>query len=166
MRIVVQRVDRASVEVAGQRIAAIDQGLLLLVGIAPNDEAIDCGQVARKVTGLRIFQDADGKMNRSVVDVGGAILAVSQFTLYGDTRKGRRPSFVGAARPEVAEPLFDRLVNAIRDAGVPTQTGQFGAMMDVELVNAGPVTLIVEMTGTSENVSDLEDVPDLEAEPD
>ena len=145
MRIVVQRVDRASVDVDGERIAEMGPGLLLLVGVAPTDDAIDLSAMAAKIAHLRIFRDNEGKMNRSVLETGGEILAVSQFTLYGNTRKGRRPSFVGAARPEIAEPLFDRFVEALRGEGVPTQTGRFGAMMDVELLNAGPVTLIVEM---------------------
>ena len=150
MRIVAQRVDRASVDAGGERIAEIGPGLLLLVGVAPTDGAVDLSSVAAKVAHLRIFRDNEGKMNRSVLDTGGEILAVSQFTLYGDTRKGRRPSFIGAARPEIAEPLFDRFVAALRAEGVPTQTGRFGAMMDVELVNAGPVTLIVEMDADSD----------------
>jgi len=145
VRIVIQRVDRASVDVDGDRIAEIGSGLLLLVGIAPTDGGVDLSAAASKVANLRIFKDDEGKMNRSVLDRGGEILAVSQFTLYGDTRKGRRPSFIGAARPEVAEPLFDRFVDALRAEGVSVQTGRFGAMMDVELVNSGPVTLIVEM---------------------
>jgi len=145
MRIVAQRVARASVDVDGTRIAEIECGLLLLVGIAATDVGIDLDQVARKIVTLRVFADDDGKMNRSLLDVGGAVLAVSQFTLYGDTRKGRRPSFVGAASPEVAEPLFDRLVAAIAGQGVPIQTGRFGAKMVVELTNDGPVTLIVEV---------------------
>jgi len=147
VRIVVQRVRHASVDVDGERIAEIGPGLLLLVGVAPADAALDLSTVAKKIVTLRIFRDEDGKMNRSVLDVGGDILAVSQFTLYGDTRKGRRPSFVGAARPEVAEPLFERFVEALRAEGVPTQMGRFGSMMDVELLNDGPVTVLVELEG-------------------
>lgn len=145
MRIVVQRVRRASVDVEGARIAEIGPGLLLLVGIAPDDVEADLKRLAVKISTLRIFADVDGKMNRSVLDVVGEVLAVSQFTLYGDTRKGRRPSYVGAAPPEVAEPLFDRLVEAIADEGIPVQTGRFGAKMAVELTNDGPVTLVLEV---------------------
>ncbi|MGB2982990.1 MAG: D-aminoacyl-tRNA deacylase [Candidatus Bipolaricaulia bacterium] len=145
MRVVVQRVRRAAVDVEGRRIAEIEHGLLLLVGIAPEDGTIDLARLARKITTLRVFEDEEGKMNRSVLDSGGEILAVSQFTLYGDTRKGRRPSFVGAAPPDVAQPLFDKLVTAIEEEGVPIQTGRFGAKMAVELVNSGPVTLILEV---------------------
>jgi len=145
MRLVVQRVGRASVDVAGERIAEIGRGLLLLVGIASGDEDIDFRRAADKVVHLRIFQDDEGRMNRSVVDVGGRILAVSQFTLYGDTRKGRRPSFVGAAAPEVAKPLFDRFVDALRVEGVDVEVGRFGAKMAVELLNDGPVTLVIDV---------------------
>jgi D-tyrosyl-tRNA(Tyr) deacylase len=145
VRIVVQRVRRASVDVEGARIAEIGLGLLLLVGIAAEDAEVDLKRLAVKITTLRIFADVDGKMNRSVLDVGGEVLAVSQFTLYGDTRKGRRPSYAGAAPPEVAQPLFDRLVEAIAGEGVPVQTGRFGATMAVELTNDGPVTLVIEV---------------------
>jgi len=145
MRLVVQRVRRASVEVDGDRIAEIERGLLLLVGIAPEDAGVDLVKAASKIVDLRIFEDDAGKMNRSLRDVGGRLLAVSQFTLYGDTRKGRRPSFVGVARPEVAEPLFDAFVEAIRGQGVRVETGRFGAKMAVDLVNDGPVTLVIEV---------------------
>ena len=145
MRLVVQRVRRASVDVVGERIAEIDCGLLLLIGIAPEDVDVDLRKAASKVVDLRIFTDDEGKMNRSLRDVGGKVLAVSQFTLYGDTRKGRRPSFVGAAAPEIAEPLFDAFVDAIRGQGVEVETGRFGAKMAVELVNDGPVTLLIEV---------------------
>jgi len=145
VRIVVQRVTRASVDVDELRIAEIDCGLLLLVGIAAADAGIDLDKVAHKIVTLRVFADAEGKMNRSLLDVGGTVLAVSQFTLYGETRKGRRPSFVDAAPPEIAEPLFDRFVAAIAGQGVPVQTGRFGAKMAVELTNDGPVTLILEV---------------------
>lgn len=150
MRIVLQRVRRASVDVDGERIAEIGRGLLLLVGIASEDAGVDPARVARKVANLRVFPDGDGVMNRSLLDDGGEILAVSQFTLYGDTRKGRRPSYAEAARPEVAEPLFDRFVEALRAEGISTQTGRFGAKMAVELTNDGPVTLILEVEGTAE----------------
>ncbi len=149
MRLVVQRVRRASVDVDGDRIAEIGRGLLLLVGIAPEDADVDLRKTAGKIVDLRIFEDDAGKMNRSLRDVGGQLLAVSQFTLYGDTRKGRRPSFVGAAAPEVAEPLFDALVDAIRAQGVRVETGRFGAKMAVELVNDGPVTLLIEVESPS-----------------
>ena len=145
MRLVVQRVRRASVDVVGERIAEIDCGLLLLIGIAPEDVDVDLRKAASRVVDLRIFTDHEGKMNRSLRDVGGKVLAVSQFTLYGDTRKGRRPSFVGAAAPEIAEPLFDAFVDAIRGQGVEVETGRFGAKMAVELVNDGPVTLLIEV---------------------
>ncbi len=145
MRIVVQRVRRASVDVEGARVAEIGPGLLLLVGIAAEDVEADLKRLAVKITTLRIFADVDGKMNRSVLDVGGEVLAVSQFTLYGDTGKGRRPSYAGAAPPEVAKPLFDRLVEAIAREGIPVQTGRFGANMAVELTNDGPVTLVLEV---------------------
>jgi D-tyrosyl-tRNA(Tyr) deacylase len=151
VRIVLQRVDRASVEVDGERIAEIGRGLLLLVGVAPTDGSVDLARLARKIVSLRVFPDAEGAMNRSLVDEAGSILAVSQFTLYGDAHKGRRPSYAGAARPEMAEPLFDRLVAALRAEGVPTKTGRFGAKMSVELVNDGPVTLMLEVEGTRES---------------
>jgi len=145
MRLVVQRVDRAAVDVAGERIAEIDRGLLVLVGIAPEDVGVDLDRAARKVVELRIFEDAEGRMNCSLQEIEGAILVVSQFTLYADTRKGRRPSFMGAAPPEIAKPLFDGLVTALRAQGVCVDTGCFGAKMDIELVNAGPVTLVIEV---------------------
>jgi len=145
MRVVVQRVKRASVDVVGERVAAIGPGLLLLVGFAPEDTEVDLARIGRKVVDLRIFEDDEGKMNRSLCDVGGDILAVSQFTLYGDTRKGRRPSFAGAALPEVAEPLFERFAEAIRSQGVRVETGRFGAKMAVELVNDGPVTFVLQV---------------------
>jgi len=145
MRLVVQRVRRASVDVGGRRIAEIERGLLLLVGIAPEDAGVDLEKAAGKIVDLRIFEDDAGKMNRSLRDVEGQLLVVSQFTLYGDTRKGRRPSFVGAAPPGIAEPLFDAFVDAMRGRGVHVETGRFGAKMAVELVNDGPVTLLIEV---------------------
>jgi D-tyrosyl-tRNA(Tyr) deacylase len=144
MRAVVQRVSRAGVSVGGEVVGAIDRGLLVLLGVAPTDTGADARWLADKVAGLRIFNDADGKMNLSVQDVEGSVLVVSQFTLYGDCRKGRRPSFIGAAPPELAEPLYGAFVNAFRALGLPTATGRFGAMMQVELVNDGPVTLLIE----------------------
>jgi len=146
MRAVVQRVSRASVAVDREVIGRIEHGLLVLLGVAPTDTVEQARWLADKIVGLRIFNDADGKMNLALTDVGGAVLVVSQFTLYGDCRKGRRPSFVGAAPPELAVPLYEEFVNAVRALGTPTATGRFGAMMQVELVNDGPVTLIVETT--------------------
>jgi D-tyrosyl-tRNA(Tyr) deacylase len=149
MRLVVQRVKGASIDVAGERIAQIEEGLLLLVGIAPEDVGVDLRKAAGKIVDLRIFENDAGKMNRSLRDIGGGVLVVSQFTLYGDTRKGRRPSFVGAAPPEIAAPLFDSFVDAIREQGVDVETGRFGAKMAVELVNDGPVTLVIEVAPSS-----------------
>src|SRR4051794_14914352 len=143
MRVVLQRVSRASVTIAGEVVGAIDNGALVLLGIAPADTAEDGRRLADKVVNLRIFADADGKMNRSLLDVGGACLVVSQFTLYGDTRKGRRPSFVDAAPPPVAIPLYEAFLDAVRAHGVRVAAGRFGADMQVELVNDGPVTLLL-----------------------
>jgi D-tyrosyl-tRNA(Tyr) deacylase len=144
MRAVLQRVARARVVVGEEVTGAIGPGLLVLLGVAPDDTEEGARWLADKVVGLRVFNDADGKMNLSVADVGGAVLVVSQFTLYGDCRKGRRPSFVEAAPPELAVPLYEAFVAAVRAQGIPTETGRFGAMMQVELVNDGPVTLIVD----------------------
>ena len=145
MRIVLQRVKNASVTVEGERISEIGAGLLLLVGVAQGDGEAEADWLAQKVAGLRIMGDEEGKMNLSVRDVGGEILAVSQFTLLADTRKGKRPSFVRAAPPEEAEELFDYFCERLREAGIdPVKTGSFGAMMDVELVNDGPVTIVLE----------------------
>jgi D-aminoacyl-tRNA deacylase len=145
MRIVLQRVKSASVTVGGERISEIGAGLLLLVGVAQGDGEAEADWLAEKVAGLRIFNDESGKMNLSLEDVGGEVLAVSQFTLLADTRKGKRPSFVGAAPPEEAERLFDYFCERLRQAGVGSvETGSFGAMMDVALVNDGPVTIVLE----------------------
>lgn len=144
MRAVVQRVSRASVTVAGEVIGAIDAGLCVLVGITEGDTAGSVDKLADKLVKLRIFADADDKMNRSVGDIGGSILVISQFTLYGDARKGNRPSFVTAARPEVAEPLIERCVERLRAGGAAVATGRFGADMAVEIHNDGPVTIILE----------------------
>lgn len=144
MRVVLQRVARANVAVGGRVIGRIDHGLLLLVGFTSADAEDSLVWMADKVLGLRIFADEQGKMNRSVADVDGGLLVVSQFTLYGDTRKGRRPSFIDAAPPEIAIPLYERFVALLRASGLRVETGEFGAMMDVELVNDGPVTLILE----------------------
>lgn len=145
MRIVLQRVSRATVRVEQRKITSIDKGIVLLIGIGKGDEALDLPQLAQKVVELRIFEDQAGKMNRSLRDVEGEILAVSQFTLYGDTKKGRRPSFSKAASPQEAKPLFDAFISALKAKGVPVKTGVFGAMMEVELVNDGPVTFILEL---------------------
>jgi D-tyrosyl-tRNA(Tyr) deacylase len=145
VRIVLQRVKEASVTVEGGMISSIGPGLLLLVGVANNDSESEAGWLAEKISGLRIMGDEDGKMNRSVKDTGGAVLAVSQFTLLADTRKGRRPSFIEAAQPDEAAPLFDYFCERLRAAGVgQVEKGRFGAMMDVALVNDGPVTIILE----------------------
>ena len=144
MRAVVQRVSRASVTVEGRVTGSIGRGLLVLVGFAPDDVPDRVEWMADKVAGLRLFSDAGGKMNLALADVGGAVLVVSQFTLYGDASKGRRPSFIDAARPERAIPLYERFVSLLRAGGTPVETGEFGAMMDVELVNDGPVTLWLE----------------------
>lgn len=144
MRVVLQRVSRARVTVEGRVTGEIGRGLLLLAGFTEGDTDETLRWMADKVVGLRVFTDAEGKMNLSVEETGGALLVVSQFTLYGDARKGRRPSFVDAARPEVAIPLYERFVEMLREAGRPVQTGEFGAMMQVELVNDGPVTLVLE----------------------
>ncbi len=145
MRVVLQRVKNASVTVSGERISEIGEGLLLLVGVAKDDGEGEASWLAEKIAGLRIFNDDDGKMNLGVRDVGGEILAVSQFTLLADTRKGKRPSFIKAALPEEAEPLFDYFCERLRAAGIASvKTGSFGAMMDVALVNDGPVTIVLE----------------------
>lgn len=144
MRAVLQRVRRARVLIADEVAGAIDAGLLVLLGVAPSDTLDQARWLADKTVGLRIFADSDGKMNRDVLETGGGVLVVSQFTLFGDCRKGRRPSFIGAAGPEIAVPLYEAFVNAIRAHGVPVATGRFGADMQVELVNDGPVTLILD----------------------
>ena len=149
MRVLVQRVAHAEVRVpdgsGGVRVTgAIERGLLLLVGFTHDDGEEQLAWMAEKVLGLRIFADADDRMNLALAEAGGALLVVSQFTLYGDARKGKRPSFVDAARPEVAIPLYDRFVAQLRARGVRVETGEFGAMMQVELVNDGPVTLWLE----------------------
>ena len=144
MRVLVQRVSRAEVRVGARLTGRIERGFLLLVGLTHADGDAEIEWMADKVLGLRLFGDAEGKMNLALADVGGAPLVVSQFTLYGDARKGKRPSFVDAARPEHAVPLYERFVAALRARGAPVATGEFGAMMDVELVNDGPVTLWLE----------------------
>jgi D-aminoacyl-tRNA deacylase len=149
MRALLQRVSRASVTVGGPagpaRVSGrIGRGFLVLVGFTHTDGEEQLDWMADKVIGLRVFGDADGKMNLALGDVGGALLVVSQFTLYGDARKGRRPSFIDAARPETAVPLYERFVTLLRARGARVETGEFGALMDVELVNDGPVTLWLE----------------------
>jgi len=145
VRVVVQRVRRAEVRVDGRIIGKIEQGLLLLVGFKADDTEASLNWMAEKVVGLRIFSDDEGKMNRALTDVGGGLLVVSQFTLYGDVQKGRRPSFIDAAPPPIALPLYERIVALLRaQSSGPVETGEFGAMMDVELVNDGPVTLLLE----------------------
>jgi len=137
-------VSRAEVRVEDKAVGRIDRGLLILVGFTTTDTVDQLTWMTDKILGLRIFGDAEDKMNLSVTDVGGAVLVVSQFTLYGNAEKGRRPSFIDAARPEQAIPLYERFIAMIRERGVRTETGEFGAMMDVELVNDGPVTLWLE----------------------
>jgi D-aminoacyl-tRNA deacylase len=143
MRLVVQRVSRACVTVDGRTTGDIGPGLLLLAGFTHSDGVDQVIWMAEKIAGLRIFRDDEGKMNRSLDEVGGAALVVSQFTLYGDAEKGRRPSFVDAARPETAIPLYERFILELRARGISVETGEFGAMMQVELVNDGPVTLVL-----------------------
>ena len=147
MRLVVQRVKQASVSVDGKRLSKIGSGLLVLAGVSHSDSPFDARHLARKTAKLRIFQDEDGKMNRSVEEVGGEVLAVSQFTLYGDCTKGNRPSYIEAARPEQGETLFNEYVQALEKLGFPPKTGEFGGDMQVELLNDGPVTLLLESTG-------------------
>ena len=144
MRAVLQRVLRAEVRVAREIVGAIGPGWLVLLGVGVRDTPADAEWLAEKVVQLRGFADEQGKMNRSVQEIGGAILVVSQFTLYGDCRKGRRPSFIQAAPPELAEPLYEAFIQAVRSWGVPVATGRFAAMMEVELVNWGPVTFLLE----------------------
>ena len=145
MRAVVQRVEKASVTVEGRTVGAIGPGLMILLGVTHADGEEQAHWLANKIAGLRIFEDDEGKMNRSLLQTGGSALVVSQFTLYGDCRKGRRPSFTDAASPELAEPLCERFMDLLREAGVSTvQSGVFGAYMHVEIHNDGPVTLILE----------------------
>lgn len=145
MKAVYQRVSNASVCVEGAQIAGIDKGVLLLVGVVPEDTPAEAALLAKKVAGLRVFCDEADKMNLSVLDVGGSVLAVSQFTLCADVSHGRRPDFFGAAKPDVAKPLFDRFVEELRAAGVEdVQTGEFGADMKVQLLNDGPVTILLD----------------------
>ena len=144
MRVVLQRVSQGRVSVNGQTVAEIGPGLVLLVGVGPGDGETQARQLAEKIANLRIFEDGAGKMNLSILDAGGAALVVSQFTLYADTRKGRRPSFTTAAAPELARPLVERFAVLLSELGVPAHTGQFGAHMLVEIANDGPVTIWLE----------------------
>lgn len=144
MRAVLQRVKAAKVTVSGEIVAEIKQGLVILLGIAPGDSITTAEQLADKVVHLRIFEDNAEKMNLSCLDVGGEAIVVSQFTLYADTSRGRRPSFIGAAKPDLAEPIVAAFAQILADRGVPTQTGVFGAHMDVSLVNDGPVTIVMD----------------------
>jgi len=144
MRAVVQRVSRAQVTVNGEIVGKIGLGLLVLLGVGRDDGEADATYLAEKIAGLRVFEDAQGKMNRSVQEVGGSVLAVSQFTLYGDVRRGKRPSFDAAAPPEKARQLYEFFVEQIRAAGLPCETGRFQEMMKVDLVNEGPVTILLD----------------------
>ncbi|QDT66024.1 D-aminoacyl-tRNA deacylase [Calycomorphotria hydatis] len=144
MRAVVQRVSSAHVDVDGETIGKIERGLLVLLGVGQDDSESDVTYLAAKVAGLRIFEDDAGKMNRSVMEIGGGILVVSQFTLWGDCRKGKRPSFIAAAEPAMADELYERFVAELRQLGLPVETGKFRAHMDVHLTNDGPVTLMLD----------------------
>ncbi len=144
MRIVVQRSKNGKVIVKNKIVGAIRNGLVLLVGVTQDDTEEDVHYMADKIVNLRIFEDMDGKMNQSILDVEGSILSVSQFTLYADTRKGRRPSYIDAAKPEYAQKLYDLLNEVMRQSGVTVETGVFGAMMDVQFTNDGPVTIILD----------------------
>ncbi|WP_313891747.1 D-aminoacyl-tRNA deacylase [Psychrobacillus sp.] len=144
MKVLLQRCKNAQVTVDGEVTGAIDHGYLLLVGITATDSEKEINYLADKIAGLRLFEDSEGKMNHSIVENGGAILSVSQFTLYADTRKGRRPSFTDAARPEVAKPLWEQFNKVLQEKGFVVETGVFGAMMDVTFTNDGPVTIMLE----------------------
>ena len=144
MRAVVQRVKSANVRVDGELVSEIGAGVLIFLGVAHEDTTTELEYIANKVANLRIFEDAEGKMNCSLLETGGSALVVSQFTLYGDCRKGRRPSFIDAARPEVANALYEKFIVALEKRNVPTQGGTFQAMMDVELINDGPVTILLD----------------------
>lgn len=144
MRAVIQRVKSASVKVDGELVSEIGTGLLIFLGVAHNDTESELEYIANKVANLRIFEDIDGKMNLSLLDTGGSALVVSQFTLYGDCRKGRRPSFINAARPEVANDLYEQFISLLNELNIPTVGGTFQAMMDVQLVNDGPVTILLD----------------------
>ena len=144
MRAVLTKVKHASVTIDGELKGKIGRGFLILLGVGPEDTPAHCQKLADKILGLRIFEDDDGKMNRSLADVGGQVLVVSQFTLYGNCRKGRRPEFLSAARPEIAIPMYEKFVAICREKGYHVETGEFGAYMEVESLNDGPFTLIVD----------------------
>lgn len=144
MRAVIQRCTRAQVSVADNLLGEINQGFMILLGIHEGDSQADVDYLVRKISLLRVFEDDAGKMNRSIQDVKGSILSISQFTLFADTKKGNRPSFIQAARPDVAIPLYERFNQELRSTGIPVETGEFGADMQVELVNDGPVTIIID----------------------
>ncbi|HEY5890793.1 MAG TPA: D-aminoacyl-tRNA deacylase [Acidimicrobiia bacterium] len=145
MKVVLQRVSRAAVTVARKEVGSIGPGLCLLVGVGPDDTGADIAVAVDKIAGLRVFPDTSGQMNRSVVDTGGGVLVISQFTLFADVSRGRRPSFSDAGPPETARELIDEMVGGLRDRGIEVATGRFGAKMEVELVNDGPVTLMLEI---------------------
>lgn len=144
MRAVVQRVSRARVKVEEKIIGKIDRGILLLLGVEESDEEKDLEYMCDKIPNLRIFEDEEGKMNKSLLDVGGSLLVISQFTLLGDARKGRRPSFTQAARPEKAIPMYERFIDSMKEKNITTEAGEFGAHMEVELINEGPVTILLD----------------------
>jgi D-tyrosyl-tRNA(Tyr) deacylase len=144
MRAVLQRVARAEVSVDGDRVASIGRGYVVLLGVTHTDDETDARYIADKIASLRLFEDEAGKINLGITDIGGEVLVVSQFTLYADCRKGRRPSFTQAAPPEIAERLYQRVAEILREAGLPVQTGVFGAHMQVSLVNDGPVTILLD----------------------
>lgn len=144
MRVVIQRVTKAQVSVEGNVIGKIKEGLLILLGITHGDNQKDAKWLVNKISGLRIFSDENGKMNRSIEDIEGEILLISQFTLYGDARKGRRPSFIEAAKPDIAVPLYNKFIDLVREKNIKISTGEFGADMKVELLNDGPVTMIID----------------------
>ena len=148
MRAVIQRVSSGSVTIDGKVVGKIGKGLVILLGVKNGDSETDAKSLADKCVNLRIFNDEDGKFNLSALDVGGELLAISQFTLYGDTRKGRRPSFIEAAQPEISEPLYEKFVEYLQESGLKVATGKFGAMMQVEINNDGPVTIIAESKET------------------
>jgi D-tyrosyl-tRNA(Tyr) deacylase len=151
VRVLLQRVRRGSVSIEGKKAAEISKGLVLLVGVGPQDTEAEADWLAKKVAGLRIFEDEAGKMNLSVLDIGGQALVVSQFTLYADTLRGRRPSFIRAASPEIAEPMVEYFAQALKNLGVSVGSGVFGAHMLVEIENDGPVTIMLERDGQTQN---------------
>jgi D-tyrosyl-tRNA(Tyr) deacylase len=144
MKVVIQRVSRGSVAINGKTVGKIGKGYVILLGIAANDGEADIDYLVEKIVHLRVFEDAQGKMNLSLLDVGGSVLVISQFTLYANTRKGRRPSFINAAPPEIAIPLYEKFVTKMRRYPIDVQTGEFGAMMSVDICNEGPVTIIID----------------------